>query len=182
MPHSRKRSSAASRLNTDIRTKPVRRGALALACMMLLGAPAATAQVEEAVDDPMAKPSRLMPLATQGMLLDARERDGRIVAVGEHGMSLWSADGGESWTQGQVPVRSTLTGVYMHDAELGWAVGHDTLIMRTSDGGASWEVLQYLPEEQAPLLDIWFADTRRGIAIGAYGYYFVTSDGGDTWE
>src|SRR5262249_17539007 len=64
----------------------------------------------------------------------------------------------------------------------GFAVGHDSVILRTRDGGRTWELLNYAPEEKTPLLDVWFADERRGIAVGAYGKFVVTRDGGDTWE
>ena len=37
-----------------------------------------------------------------------------------------------------IPTRVTLTGVFMHDPHLGWAVGHDGIILGTRDGGESW--------------------------------------------
>jgi photosystem II stability/assembly factor-like uncharacterized protein len=64
---------------------------------------------------------------------------------------------------------------------MGWAVGHDAVILRTTDGGQHWKKVHYAPEEEAPLLSIWFRDEQHGIAIGAYGYYLVSNDGGKTW-
>jgi photosystem II stability/assembly factor-like uncharacterized protein len=69
----------------------------------------------------------------------------------------------------------------MHDRELGWVVGHDAVILRTRDGGASWERVHHAPDEERPFLDVWFRDDRHGFAIGAYGYFLVTDDGGETW-
>ena len=70
----------------------------------------------------------------------------------------------------------------MTRARLGWAVGHDAIILRTKDGGENWERLYYAPEEERPFLDVWFRDAENGFAIGAYGLFLTTADGGDTWS
>ena len=121
-------------------------------------------------------------LAPRSLLLDVAARDGRLVAVGERGHVLVSKDAGSSWVQSEVPTRALLTGVWMHDARLGWAVGHDEVVLRTRDGGVTWERVHFAPENEKPLLDVWFADGRRGLAIGAYGRLLGTEDGGDTWQ
>jgi len=122
------------------------------------------------------------PLAPQSLLLDVSARDGRIVAVGERGHIVVSQDGGTSWTQADVPSRALLTGIHMHDGQTGWAVGHDEIILRTTDGGATWTRVNYAPENEKPLLDVWFADAQKGLAVGAYGSMLTTSDGGQTWQ
>ncbi len=121
------------------------------------------------------------PLATQSLLLDAVAAGSRLVAVGERGHVLVSTDDGASWNQSKVPTRVMLTAVHMHDERLGWVVGHDAVILRTVDGGKRWTMVHEAPEEELPLLDVWFRDERRGFAVGAYGYVLVTRDGGDTW-
>jgi len=121
------------------------------------------------------------PLAVRSLLLDAAFADGLIVAVGERGHIVRSTDGGKSWVQVPVPTRSMLTGVHLHDAKLGWAVGHDAVILRTEDGGLSWSRVHWAPEDERPLLDVWFRDARRGYAVGAYGLLLTTADGGTTW-
>ena len=124
----------------------------------------------------------MAPLAARSLLLDVAARDGGLVAVGERGHILVSRDGGASWTQAEVPTRALLTGVFMHDGQLGWAVGHDAVAVRTRDGGRTWERVNYAPENEKPLLDVWFADAQRGLAVGAYGELLATSDAGATWE
>jgi len=124
------------------------------------------------------EPARLAP---QSLLLDAADTGVRIVSVGERGHILVSTDQGGSWVQARVPTRALLTGVWMHDDRLGWAVGHDETILRTVDGGANWELVHSNPEAERPLLDVWFHDADRGVAIGAYGAFLVTRDGGATW-
>ena len=121
------------------------------------------------------------PLAPESLLLDGAAAGTRLVAVGERGHILLSTDNGASWKQSQAPTRALLTAVHMHDERLGWAAGHDAVILRTVDGGERWTTVHEAPEEERPLLDIWFRDERTGFAIGAYGYFLATGDGGDTW-
>ena len=121
------------------------------------------------------------PLAARSLLLDGAATGSRLVVVGERGHVLVSTDDGASWTQSPVPTRALLTAVHMHDERTGWAVGHDAVILRTRDGGASWTLVHEAPEEELPLLDVWFRDGREGFAVGAYGYFLATEDGGETW-
>ncbi|MBL8142422.1 MAG: hypothetical protein JNM38_14995 [Acidobacteria bacterium] len=120
-------------------------------------------------------------LAAQSLLIDVAVRDGRWLAVGERGHIVVSTDAAKTWAQADVPSRALLTGVFMHDASLGWAVGHDETILRTRDGGTTWERVHYAPDNEKPLLDVWFANERQGLAIGAYGTILGTEDGGTTW-
>jgi photosystem II stability/assembly factor-like uncharacterized protein len=123
----------------------------------------------------------IAPLAARSLLLDAQSAGKRIVAVGERGHVLLSDDQGSTWTQAKVPTRATLTGVWFHNAKLGWAVGHDEVVIRTEDGGENWELQHSAPENLWPLLDVWFRDADYGIAVGAYGRYLESRDGGRTW-
>ena len=121
------------------------------------------------------------PLAVESLLLDGAVAGARLVVVGERGHILVSLDEGVSWSQARVPVRALLTAVHMHDELRGWAVGHDAVILRTADGGTTWQLVHHAPQEERPLLDVWFRDAQNGFAIGAYGYFLATEDGGDTW-
>ena len=121
------------------------------------------------------------PLALESLLLDGTAAGSRLVVVGERGHVLVSTDDGASWKQARVPTRAMLTAVHMHDERTGWAVGHDAVILRTDDGGESWEMVHQAPEEERPLLDVWFRDERSGFAVGAYGYFLATDDGGKSW-
>jgi len=121
------------------------------------------------------------PLASRSLLLDGVFVDGVTVVVGERGHVLISEDRGRNWRQLEIPSRATLTGVHFHDKKLGWVVGHDATILRTADGGETWDRVYYDPEEESPLFDIWFRDAENGFAAGAYGLFLVTADGGTTW-
>ncbi len=129
-----------------------------------------------------AEESVTAPLASRSLLLDAAHAGARLVAVGERGHVLVSDDDGASWRQVLVPTRATLTAVHFADDRRGWAVGHDAVIIGTTDGGDSWRRVHYAPDEERPLLDLWFRDAEHGVAVGAYGYYLVTEDGGEHWN
>ena len=141
--------------------------------------------VAPATLDPGGKDSQwavMARLAPERLLLDVAWRGERLLAVGERGHLLVSSDAGASWTQAKVPTRALLTGIYMHDARLAWAVGHDAVVLRTRDGGVTWERVHHAPENERPLLDVWFKDAERGLATSAYGELLATRDGGDSWE
>jgi len=120
-------------------------------------------------------------LAAQALLLDAGVAGNRIIAVGERGHIVVSDDDGVQWHQVPVPTQATLTAVYFVDTQHGWAVGHDATILHSSDAGNTWTLQNQAPQDQQPLLDIWFRNQNEGYAFGAYGLYLVTHDGGQSW-
>jgi photosystem II stability/assembly factor-like uncharacterized protein len=63
----------------------------------------------------------------------------RLVAVGVHGVIIYSDDDGQNWRQAKVPVDLTLTAVRFADSQNGWAVGHYGVILHSTDGGATWQ-------------------------------------------
>lgn len=122
------------------------------------------------------------PQVTNAHFNDAERVGDRIVVVGQSGIILYSDDEGATWQQGKVPVSLAITAVDFADEKAGWAVGHDLLILRTQDGGENWEVQNFDPDMDMPLLDVWFRDAREGFAIGSRGYVYHTTDAGETWE
>lgn len=158
----------------------IRRGLAALAAP-LLALSGTLSHAAEPSADAAAQPSWIAPLAAKSLLLGLARAGSRVFAVGQRGHVLYSDDEGNSWTQVQVPVSANLTAVFFLDEKLGWAVGHDEVILRTTDGGMKWERVRFEPEAKQPLLDVWFADPQRGLAVGAYGTIYASSDGGATW-
>lgn len=81
--------------------------------------------------------------AHKSLLLDVARAGDRLVAVGERGHIVLSDDAGATWRQAPVPVRSMLTAVYFASPTHGWAVGHDSVVLATTDGGNSWAIQHY---------------------------------------
>ncbi|MCX6950330.1 MAG: hypothetical protein NTX39_11800, partial [Opitutae bacterium] len=79
--------------------------------------------------------AELAPLADRSLLLSIVNTGQQLVAVGDHGHVLISSDHGRHWTQQIAPTRALLTSVSFPDAQHGWAVGHDGVIMATRDSG-----------------------------------------------
>lgn len=143
---------------------------------LLTGAPA-LAEESEAIE--WSVPARLVE---KSLLLGTGFAEGVLAVVGERGHILISNDAGATWRQAKVPTRATLTGAWFHDKQRGWAVGHDSVIVRTTDGGTTWERVHWAPEDESPFLDVLFVDEKRGYAIGAYGAFYTSDDGGATWN
>jgi photosystem II stability/assembly factor-like uncharacterized protein len=101
-------------------------------------APAALSASYDVLDLP-AIPSELAP---RSLIYSIDSSNERIFATGHRGHIIYSDDGGVSWTQAQVPVRSALTDLHFPTPEKGWAVGHEGVILHSSDGGETW-VKQY---------------------------------------
>lgn len=138
--------------------------------------------VGQATDAPAASYAIKSAHASESLLLGLAWAGSRLVTVGERGHVLYSDDAGNSWQQGKVPTRQMLTAVYFVDDKNGWAVGHDALILHSTDGGESWTEQYRDTSLEAPLLNVWFADAERGFAVGAYGTLLRTDDGGQHWE
>lgn len=110
-------------------------GAACFGLSMAMAAPSVFA-LADIIDVP-ARPTTLAP---ENLLTDADRAGDRIVAAGERGHIIFSDNGGDSWTQGEVPVRVTLTGVDFGTETHGWAVGHSGVILHSADAGATWDL------------------------------------------
>jgi photosystem II stability/assembly factor-like uncharacterized protein len=119
---------------------------------------------------------------------------------GEEGRTvmLSTEDGGKIWQHFEMP---HVTSFFFVDNKKGWAVGRNTTMLRTSDGGLKWKPIENLnrlvglPVESAAskfgFSDVFFLKGGEiGWAVGNFygadttniGGLFMTSDGGDTWQ
>lgn len=136
-----------------------------------------------ATGQPPARPAVVAPLAAKALLLDAVSLDDRqLVAVGERGIILHSADAGQHWQQQASPTDSLLTRIIASASGRLIAVGHDAAILTSDDRGQSWQLRNWHPEWEQPLFNAFFTDNRHGFAIGAYGLFLTTGDGGNSWQ
>ena len=120
--------------------------------------------------------------ATEALLLGVARAGTRIVAVGEYGDVVLSDDDGKTWRQAKsVPTQVTLTAVTFVDDKTGWAVGHDTVILKTTDAGETWAKQFGGGQSDNALLTVGFWDANHGLAMGAFNFTAETKDGGKTW-
>lgn len=82
------------------------------------------------------------------------------------------------------PVSNRLKSIIFVDSLYGWAIGENSSIVKTIDGGESW-TLQVAPKF-ASLDRVCFFDRQNGFIVGGdggtgNGALLKTSDGGETW-
>lgn len=106
-----------------------------LACIAITVAPL----LAQGGNDRLDTPAFRAPKASGAMMLDVVRVGERVIAVGEHGIVLYSDTNATSWRQAEVPVSVSLTAVYFPTPKKGWAVGHDGVILRSDDGGGRWK-------------------------------------------
>lgn len=107
-------------------------------------------QVSYAFKDPLELPATQAPKAAKALLLDASSKGSNVLLVGERGIILKrdfaagdAAQGvidneGKVWTQAKVPVSVNLTGVVFVNDTLAFVVGHDGVVLKSTDAGATW--------------------------------------------
>ncbi len=153
-----------------------------LAATLLVLSPVWLSAQDEDVGPPIKpRPAEPAGLAAKSLLLGVDNSGRHLIAVGDRGNIVASNDG-VNWAQVEVPVRSTLTSVDFVNADKGWAVGHDSVILHTKDGGRTWKLQNFNPGLEKPFLKVKFLDENNGVAIGAYGLMMGTSDGGVSWN
>lgn len=105
-----------------------------------------------------------------------------------------SNDCGENWNPiGVSGNNSTLKAISFSDTQHGWAVGGNGLIIRTVNGGKSWNILNF--PEKIDLQAVHFINSEAGYVAGKDAQLdpitdevkgstkvFLTKDGGETWQ
>ena len=119
------------------------------------------------------------------------ERTGWIVGRGSRGFGgapliFKTDDQGKSWKRLQAPRVPRLLDAFFFDEMNGWVVGETRTLIRTTDGGQSWEVISAARARAGEMRynydAIWFPTRKEGWIVGAYGLILHTSDGGQTWR
>ncbi|HGS8179469.1 YCF48-related protein [Pseudomonas aeruginosa] len=133
------------------------------ALVFLLPLVAAT-RVDAAVgSDSLDAPAAMIAAAVKAPVIGVAQAGGTLVSVGPRGLIQRSTDGGQSWQQVPSPVSSDLVQVRFSDERNGWIVGHDSVLLHTSDGGDSWQIQ---------------LDGRRLLAL-LQGWYGQRAEAGD---
>lgn len=111
---------------------------------------------------------------------------------------IFTTDGGAHWNAATLPTlgERRINGIYFTSATVGFAVGgvpgddeaeppvaaHDGFIMKSTDGGATWQMLR--EGFSGELFRVVFADANNGWACGGgtAGLILHTGDGGANWS
>ncbi len=103
-----------------------------------------------AFKDPLELPAKQAPRAAKALSLNVTSLGSKVLMVGERGIVLKRdfaagdpAEGvkdseGLVWTQASVPVSVNLTGVVYVTDTLAFVVGHDGVVLKSTDAGATW--------------------------------------------
>lgn len=102
--------------------------------LVVLPVTAASPVFQDVLDTPALE----SPLAIKNLLNGVAVAGKRLICVGQRGHILYSDDQGKKWTQANVPVSSDLVAVSFPSPQKGWAVGHDGVVLHSTNGGASW--------------------------------------------
>jgi photosystem II stability/assembly factor-like uncharacterized protein len=104
-----------------------------------------------------------------------------LVAVGNYGTILRSANGGATWNVQQTVNADTdyFNAVQFVSGSIGWVAGDDGVVLKTTDGGFSW-VDQGFPL-LTTILAIKFISPTTGWVTGSDGVIYKTTDGGTSW-
>jgi photosystem II stability/assembly factor-like uncharacterized protein len=124
--------------------------------------------------------------------------NGEAWAVGYDGEHtdrvFYSKDSGNTWQAVDVPGTGfPFKALTFTDRQHGWAVGGHGLVLRTTDGGKSWELMKRPTDYD--LTAVHFVNARVGFAGGTAGVrdrisdevtgsveILCTKDGGETWR
>jgi len=92
-------------------------------------------------------------------------------------------DGGRTWQVQKSPVETSLFGVFFADAQRGWAVGMESTLLATTDGGATWQKVEVDTPKGFPLALYDVAvHGQYGWAVGNSGLLLHSRDRGASWH
>jgi photosystem II stability/assembly factor-like uncharacterized protein len=104
---------------------------------------------------------------------------GTSISIDNPVYTLWnSTNGGVDWTQKNLNYSGRIYGIDFINKNVGWAVGEQGLILRTQDGGTSWNMIKTVHN----LYAVHFINGTSGFAVGDNGTMLMSSNEGNTWK
>lgn len=110
---------------------------------------------------------------------DIAVRGDRVVVVGEFGRARLSTDGGRTWRELEMPVKSSLMSIAFRNDTEAVAVGLSGVVLRSADGGQTW-ARENSPTGEHLYAVIW--DGARWVASGAKGVLLAGDGSGRNWQ
>ncbi len=104
-----------------------------------------------------------------------------LIHPNTHGAGQWIVLRNDDFERND-GVESHLQDVHFIDAQHGWTVGSEALILHTADSGKTWTKKEIEMERPINLWNIYFYDENVGFITGVRGTIFKTEDAGKTWE
>jgi photosystem II stability/assembly factor-like uncharacterized protein len=79
--------------------------------------------------------------------------------------------------------RASIRAIHFQDDRQGWVAGMQASLMRTADGGVTWDPVgtPIVAAERPNFWDLFFVDDQTGWVVGEEGTILATRDGGTTW-
>lgn len=103
----------------------------------------------------------------------------KAVIVGEKGLIINTQTAGLSWNAPLTGTTVPLKGVWFFNDQIGFAVGPNRTLLRTTDCGDSWSVVPLQNGDE--LITITGRDSLEGYIMGSAGVILQTLDGGNNW-
>lgn len=99
----------------------------------------------------------------------------------EYGRIFFSYDNGEYFHLARTDTKQNITSIKFQNKDIGYAVGHDSIILKTTDGGFNWSTIYSESSDEKPLFKVYIKGNNI-FAIGAYGLFLYSYDDGEHWE
>ncbi len=101
-------------------------------------------------------------------------------------VGLWCAVSAQAqWTTQDIKTTASLRGLSAVNEKVVWASGTGGTVLRTIDGGVTWQVMQVPDADKLDFRDIEAFDANTAyilsIGNGAASRIYKTTDGGETW-
>jgi photosystem II stability/assembly factor-like uncharacterized protein len=102
-------------------------------------------------------------------------------------LGMAKLSGAQNWTQINSGTTKKINTICFSSPSIGYLGGNDSLLMKTTDGGASWSQINFsginFALGGAHILNLQFLNDNVGfMTVGPYSGSYGTSDGGLTWN
>jgi len=104
----------------------------------------------------------------------------RLHVVASFSTIMMSPDHGGSWETFSFDEDMIFTNIQFFNSTDGLIVGEFGSMVKTFDGGQTWEMVEPMPDEFYPMASL-FLDMNTGWVAGLNGTVFHTTDGGGSW-